>query len=290
MTHRAPGPSLGAPKIWLLPLLLIGALAVVVWRGYLSRSLLLDFVAWWPVWLGVAVIALAVRGRRVGRVRLSGIVPLVATAAIGIFVAAHLLGWAIMPSADQVLVGPPADGIATAALSARVDGDLHVAGGAQHLYRVEPLRLGGEVGVPDADEQKVESAVVIQLTPEDSPGLYGFSGWDVALSPLPQWSLTLEGDIEADLTALSLSGVRAEGSGSIALGGVDSPTPVSLFGVFSVVVASGTPIRVVGAAAVPGDWESLSDGSRSPAPGNGWVVSVADGSQVTVVYQQSPQG
>jgi hypothetical protein len=271
-------------------LLLIGALAFVAWRGYLSRSLLLDFVAWWPVWLVVAVIALAVRGRRAGRVRLSGVVPLVATAAIGVFVAAHLLAWAIMPSAGQVLVGPPTDGIATAALSARVEGDLHVAAGGQYLYRVEPLRLGGEVGTPDADEQVVESAVVIELTAEGSPGLYGFSGWDVALSPLPQWNLTLQGDIEADLTALTLSGVQAEGSGSMTLSGVDTPTPVSLLGVFSVVVAPGTPIRVVGSAGVPDDWESLSDGSRSPAPGNGWVVSVADGSQVTVVYNQSPQG
>lgn len=290
MTHRAPGPSLRAPRIWLLPLLLVVAVAAFAWTEYLSRSLLLDFIAWWPVWLSVILIALAVRGRRVGRVRLSGLVPLLATMALGIFVAAHVLGWPIMPSTEQVLVGPPPDGISTAALSARVDGDLRVGAGAEFLYRVEPIRLGGEVGVPDADEQRVESAVVIELMPDDSPGLYGFAGWDVALSTLPVWSLTLQGNLEADLTGLRVSGVQAEGAGSVELGGVEGPTPVSLVGEFSVVVDPGTPIRIVGGATVPDDWETLSDGARSPAPGNGWVVSVAEGSQVTVVYEPPPPG
>ena len=87
MTHRAPGPSLGAPKIWLLPVLAVGALAMLAWTDYLSRSLALDFVAWWPVWLLAILAAVAVRGRRMGRIRLSGVVPLLATAALGVFVA-----------------------------------------------------------------------------------------------------------------------------------------------------------------------------------------------------------
>lgn len=290
MTHRAPGPSLGAPKIWLLPVLAVGALAMLAWTDYLSRSLALDFVAWWPVWLLAILAAVAVRGRRMGRIRLSGVVPLLALAALGVFVAAHLLGWAIMPSTDQVLVGPPPDGVETAALSARVDGELRVGAGTKDLYRVESLRFGGEVAVPDASEQQAESTVVIELVTNDSPELYRFSGWDVTLSPLPAWNLTLDGEMDADLTALRVSGVQAEGSGSIAFGGVDGPTPVTLLGDFSVRIVPGTPIRVVGLATVPPDWETLTDGSRSPVPGYGWVISVTDGSHVAVVYDQSPSG
>ena len=290
MTHRAPGPSSGAPKIWLLPLLVLVALAVLGWAGYLSRSLLLDFVAWWPVWVLVALAALVVRGRRAGRVRLSGIVPVVATLLIGLFATAHLLGWPLMPSTDRILVGPSAEGVETAALSARVDGELRVRAGAGFLYLVESLRLGGEVGVPDAEEQKAESAVVIELIPDEMPGLYGFSGWDVVLSSVPTWSLTLQGDIDADLTSIQVAGAQAEGSGTLVLGTVPGPTAVSVVGVFTVAVPPATPIRVVGEAEVPGDWEALSDGSRSPAPGNGWVLSVAPGSRVSVVYLRASSG
>ena len=290
MTHRATGPSSGAPKIWLLPLLLLAGLAVAGSTGYLSRSLLLDFLAWWPVWLLVALAALVLRGRRVGRVRLSGMVPLAATLLIGVFATGHVLGWPLLPSTDRVLVGPPADGVETAALSARVDGELRVRAGADFLYQVASLRLGGEVGIPDAEEQQAESAVVIELIPDEMPGLYGFSGWDVVLNPMPTWSLTLQGEIDADLTSLQVAGVQAEGSGSLVLGTVPGPTAVSLAGVFTVTLPPATPIRVVGEAEVPGDWEALSDGSRSPAPGNGWVLSVAPGSRVTVVYPQAPSG
>lgn len=290
MTHRAPGPYSGAPKIWLLPLLVLVALVVLGWAGYLSRSLLLDFLAWWPVWLLVALAALVVRGRRAGRVRLSGIVPLVATLLIGLFATAHLLGWLLMPSTDRVLVGPSAEGVETAALSARVDGELRVGAGSDFLYQVASLRLGGEVGVPDAEEQQVESAVVVELIPDQTPGLYGFSGWDIVLSTAPAWSLTLEGEIDADLTSLGVAGVQAEGSGTLVLGTVPGPTAVTLGGDFTVTVSPGIPIRVVGEAEVPGDWETLSDGSQSPAPGNGWVLSVAPDSRLTVVYTQASSG
>jgi hypothetical protein len=288
MTHRAPGPSF--PKIWLLPVLGLGTLAALSWTGYLSRSILLDFIAWWPVWLLLIVLAVVVRGRRAGRVRLSGIVPLLATLVLGLFVAAHFLSWPGMPSTDRILVGPPAEGVTTAAISARVDGELRVGAGAEHLYRVESLRLGGDVGVPDAEEQQAESAVVIELVGDANPGLYGFSGWDVMLSPLPGWSLTLAGELEADLTSLRVSGLQAEGSGDILLGSAPGPTSVSLSGMFTVEVAPGTPVRVVGQATVPADWETLSDGSRSPAQGDGWVLSVVAGSEVTLVYQLPASG
>ncbi|MBW3666369.1 MAG: hypothetical protein KY394_02115, partial [Actinobacteria bacterium] len=189
MTHRAPGPS--PPKIWLLPVLALIALAGLVLSGVLSRSLALDFVAWWPIWALLALLTLLARGRRLGRVRLSGLVPVIAILLIGLLVAAHLLAWPAMPSTRLALVGPPAAAVETAALSARIDGEIRLRAGAEYLYRVEPLRLGGDIAVPDAREQTAESAVVIELLPHPDPGFYGFSGWDVVLSAAPAWSLTL---------------------------------------------------------------------------------------------------
>lgn len=288
MTHRAAGPS--PPRIWLLPVFGLVALAGLVFANVLSRSLALDFAAWWPVWVLVALLALLARGRRAGRLRLSALVPLAVTVLIALFVTAHLLAWPGMPSAKRALVGPPPQGVETAALSARVDGELRVRAGSRFLYQVDAIRLGGSIGLPDAEEQTAESAMAIELVPDPDPGLHAFSGWEVVLSPAASWNLTLQGDIVADLRSLRISGVQAEGTGSLHLGPVTGPTPVSVEGRLVIVVDEQTPIRIVGRASVPIDWETLSDGSRSPAPGDGWVVSVASGSALDVVYEQTPPG
>jgi hypothetical protein len=288
MTHRATGPSL--PKIWLLPVLAVLTLAGLVLAEVLSPSLALDFIALWPVWVLVALIALLVRGRRLGRVRLSGLVPVLATLLVGVLLIAHLLGWPAMPSSAPALVGPSLNGVETAALSARIDGEIRLREGAEHLYLVQPLRQGGEIGVPDAREQAAESAVVIELVPDPDPGLYAFSGWDVILSAVPTWSLTLDGEVDADLAGLRISGVQAEGRGRLILGPVPGPTPVSVVGDFIIELPREVPIRIVGQASVPSDWEMLRDGSRSPAPGNGWVVSMTPETTLTVIYEPGPPG
>jgi hypothetical protein len=290
MTHRATGPSSEVPKVWLLPVVALAVLAGLVAAGMLSRSIALDFVTWWPVWLIVALLALLVRRRHLRRVRLSGLVAVLATLLVGLLVAAHLLAWPALPSSELVLVGQAPQGVETAALSARIDGEVRLRGGAEYLYRVEPLRLGGEIGVPDAEEQSAESAVVVELVADPDPGFYGFSGWDIFLSPVPAWSLTLQGEVDADLSGLSVSGVQAEGRGRLVLGPVSGPTPVSVVGEFTIEVSRGVAIRIVGQAAVPSDWETLSDGSRSPTPGEGWLVSAGPDASLTVVYEQAPPG
>jgi hypothetical protein len=41
-------------------------------------------------------------------------------------------------------------------------------------------------------------------------------------------------------------------------------------------------VRVVGEAVVPEGWIESGEGFASPTPGNGWVISVGEGSSLTV--------
>ena len=295
MTHRAAGSGRGIPRIWLLPAatLVVGLGAAAL--GILSRSLALDFVAWWPVWLVVVVLAVIARGRRVGRVRVSGLVPLVAFVALVALVVGHLQGWPIMPSAAARLVGPPAEGVSQAVLEAHIDGVIRLSSGSSFLYEVEPIRRGGLVALPEAmeehrpmgvDPEELEptSLVIVFLQPRPDPGLYGFAGWDIGLSEAVQWTIGLTGQIDADLSGLSVFSLDAVGEGLIALGPPLMAGPqVFLNGEFRLVVPRGVPVRIEGEARVPGSWERFGGGWRSPTAGVGWDVIVGEGSSVTVV-------
>lgn len=282
MTHRVAGSGRGVPRLWLLPIgVLIGMLGVSA-VDILSRSLFLDLAAWWPVWLAFIVLALLGHGGRVGRVKLAGLVPLLATAALLVFLAGHLEGWSVMPSSSPRLIGPTAEGSTKAALTARIAGTLQIATGADFLYEVEPVRLGGEIGVPEAVEQVEESFISVLLEPPSDPGFYVFAGWDIFLSATPTWNLALEGEIDADLGGLQITGLVLGGDGVVRLGRVVQQTPASIMGEFELIVPDDVAVRVVGLAVVPETWQQLSDGWRSPTPGDGWVISVADGSSLSV--------
>ena len=288
MTHRAVGAGggrgahIGVPRIWLLPLTVVAGVVFVTAAGWLSSSITLDFIAWWPLWILLIGLILLTRGRRIWRVRLSGIIPLVVTAALIVFTVGHVLGWPAMPSSSQRLVGPAAGSEPLAALSARVDGAISLTRGSGFLYEVDPIRRGGEVGIPSATEQVQGSNVSILLEAPLDPGLYQFAGWDITLSDLPTWNLTLEGEIEADLGGLDMSGFQIFGSGRVILGQVATIVPATVAGTFELVIPTGVPARIVGTAFVPESWDQLSDGARSSTPGDGWVISVPVGSVVTV--------
>jgi hypothetical protein len=293
MTHRAAGSGRGIPRIWLLPAatLVVGLGAAAL--GILSRSLALDFVAWWPVWLVVVVLAVIARGRRIGKVRVSGLVPLVAFVALVALVVGHLQGWPIMPSATARLVGPPAEGASQAVLEAHIDGVIRLSSGSSFLYEVEPIRRGGEIGLPEGVEQQQPgsgpedlqpSLIVVSLELQPDPGLYGFAGWDIRLSEAPEWVISLTGRIEADLTGLLVDSFNAWGDGVIVLGAPVTEGPqILLMGEFRLVAPRGVPVRIEGEAEVPQGWERFGDGWRSPTAGVGWNVIVSEASSVTVV-------
>ena len=283
MTHRAVGFGRGFPRVWLLP---IGALTIllgVAASGRLSRSIVADLIAWWPVWIGLGIAAFIFRDRKLGSYRVSGIVPLVALGFVLLFLWGHLAGWSIMPSSSQRLVGPNAASFTTAALSADIDGRIHVSPETDFLFQVEPLMQGGGIGIPRSEEQVVDTSVAIDLIEPEDPGLYVYAGWDLRLNPGAVWSLDLGGSLDADLTALTISALDASGAGTIDLGTVTAATPVNISGSFRVTVPAEFPARVVGTASVPASWRLTADGAQAASPGEGWVITVVGDTSLTVV-------
>lgn len=282
MRSLAVGFGRGFPRVWLLPIGLLTLILGVAAVGGLSRSIAADLIAWWPVWLGLAVAAYLLRERNVGLFRVAGLIPLAALVLVVLFLSGHLAGWSIMPSAAQRLVGPLPDAHTDAALDAEIDGEIGVTGGSDYLYRVEPSMGGGGIGIPVASEQIVDSSVSIALEPPSDPGLYSYAGWDLALSESPRWSLSLSGSIDADLSSLDVDELSVEGSGVVRLGETDTETPVSVGGTVRVIVPPQNAARVVGQASVPESWTVDTEGAASPVIGNGWVITAEPGSSVTV--------
>ncbi|MFP4074595.1 MAG: hypothetical protein ACLFVZ_11215, partial [Actinomycetota bacterium] len=163
-----------------------------------------------------------------------------------------------------------------------IDGEINVRGGSEFLYRVEPVRAGGIIGIPGANEQLVDSAVSVELEAPANPGVFSFAGWHLFLSKTPRWSLSLNGAIDADLTNLTVSELEFDGDGTVRLGSVDQEIPVTVDGSFDVIVPPDTPARVVGVASVPASWSVVDRGATAPASGTGWVINVVTDADVTV--------
>ena len=79
-----------------------------------------------------------------------------------------------------------------------------------------------------------------------------------------------------------MSGFQVFGSGNVMLGRVTTIVPATVAGTFELVIPPGVAARIVGEAFVPQSWSPLSDGTKSPTAGDGWVISVPVGSTVTV--------
>lgn len=287
MTHLAVGFGRGFPRTWIFPIAALTVVLGIAASGRLSRSIVADFIAWWPVWVGLGITAYLLRERKVGKVRVAGLVPLIALVLIGLFIWGHLAGWSIMPSASQRLVGPEVGATNQAALVADIDGRIDVAGGAEFLYVVEPIKQGGPVGIPGANEQVSGSSITIDLEAPPDSGLYGYAGWDLSLSPTPAWSLDLGGVVDADLTGLDVSDLSFSGAGTIRLDGVTQETALDVSGSYQVVVPAGIPVEVVGVASVPASWTLTENGATSPTSGPGWVVTVLGEGSVTITEYET---
>jgi len=283
MTRVAVGFGRGFPRVWLLPIGGLTLLLGIAVAGRLSRSIVADLIAWWPVWLGLAITAFLLRNNKLGHFRVAGIIPLVALLLVGVFAWGHLAGWSIMPSASQRLVGPELGGFTEAVLQAQIDGAIEVDGGTEFLYQVEPVRRGGTVGIPGANEQVLDSAVAVLLTPPADPGLYSYAGWDLSLNDQPRWSLGLGGAIDADLTSLTVTDLSLTGGGVVRLGAAVGETTVSIGGSFQIVVPTDSPARVIGVATAPNSWTLDAQGAVAPTFGEGWVITIEPGADVRIV-------
>ena len=283
MTLQAVGFGRGFPRSWMLPIITLILLLGSAVTGWLSRSIVADLIAWWPVWLGLALAAYLLRERKVGPLRVAGLVPLAAFAFVLLFAVGHLAGWALMPSASQRLVGPTLDGVSEASMVAGIDGQITMHGGDEtSLYRVEPIKHGGVIGIPAATEEGSSESLAITLDAPEDAGIYGFAGWDIQLADRPVWDLTLDGSIDADLSSLRLSGLSLDGAGVVTLGSASAETNVVVLGDFRVRVPANAPVRVVGVASVPASWTLTDFGAVSPGLGEGWVLTVVGDGSLTI--------
>ncbi len=285
MTGRpGVGAGLGMPRLWVVPLGMIAGVSFAALTGVVTKAVFLDMVAWWPVWLGLVGVGVALRSRANGRVRPGGVVALLAAIVCGVFLVGHVAGWGLMPSAGQRLVGPELGDVEVASLDAVIHGRLVVGSGADFLYVVHPVRWGGQFGVPRAIEEVTNPETVhVTLANPADPGLLAYAGWDIALAVGPIWELDLGGAISADLSGLRVIGLVLAGSGEVVLGDVDFRGDVFVDGAFRLDFPIGSAVLVVGEAVVPDGWIVVDGGWRSPVEGDGWTLSVAPGASVEIV-------
>ncbi|HZD22725.1 MAG TPA: hypothetical protein VE569_04900 [Acidimicrobiia bacterium] len=286
MTDRAVGFGRGFPRTWVLPICALTILLGLGAVGRFSRSIVADLLAWWPVWLGLGVVAYLLRNRQVRVVRLAGLVPLIALGVVGLFAWAHIAGWSIMPSASQRLVGPDTGEYASARLVAVIDGRIFIEDGSNSLYRVEPIRQGGQIGIPEASEQELDGSLMVDLAEPADPGLYSYAGWDITLSSDPSWSLDLDGAVDANLAEIDLIGLSLGGAGEVRLGLAAAETPVTVAGDFHIQIPAGSAAKVIGKASVPDSWTLTEEGATSPGGSGGWAITVVGDGTLTVTERQ----
>jgi hypothetical protein len=285
VTHLVGKPRAKIPRAWLIPLAMVVAMLISVAAGAMSRAIVVDFLAWWPVWLALALVTFLGRGRRWGPVRLSGLIPILAASALVVFAVGYYSSWSLMPSAIVRLRGPVIEEVEAGSISARIAGDLEVAAiTARRAYTAEPLRGGGRVGIPTATERVQGASFSVSIAPDPEAGVYRFSGWRIGLSDRIPWGLTLEGELDVDLRGLDVTELRVTGGGVVTLGTTASEVSVSVDGPIRVILPPTSVARVIGEASVPGDWIRDGDGWSSPGNGPGWVFSTSPGAALTIRY------
>ena len=285
MTHTASGSKPGVPKGWLVPAVALVLILVAAAIGWLSRSIVIDFVAWWPLWLLLGGLAFFGRHMKLGRVRVARARPdpgdrcprrLPGGTHPGVGGDAIFIG----------VTGGPGIGIGHRCRDVGADrrqGRCRVGGERVSLHggpdpdrrqhRTSPSS-GADPGHRDRDRPRARGRPglvhLCRLEPRARPRaeLEHFARWDHRGRSLHTEvdRIAGRGEWERD----SRTGrARRHRSGS-------PETSRSRF-------RPGLPARVVGEAVVPEDWTQTSDGWTSPAGGGGWVISVSEGATLEII-------
>lgn len=272
---------------WILMLAVVVAGTAGVLGGILSPSLVVDLAALWPLFAVTILAGVITRLVRKDR-RAGAVLPLAIFSSLVLAGALHLGGWERLPSGMISLAGPPPSEMSDPTeMVVQISGQIEIAGDGHGLaYRVEPILRGGRVGVPQATETSVDDAVSVQLeAASDVPSWYRFAGWSIDLSPDVAWRLVLNGQLDADLTTLTISSAAIAGSGHIRLGSPPADgSSVIVAGDLDVVVPAGAAVVVSGEANVPSGWEREGDRitSGEAIDGGVWSISVQGGAVPTI--------
>ncbi|HUO45688.1 MAG TPA: hypothetical protein VM470_02515 [Acidimicrobiia bacterium] len=276
------GWPLGAGA-FLAAVLIAGGVGVTA--SILSPALGLDLISLWPGLVPALLAAILVTIRGAWRRRFGALPFLLVLTWLGLGSAAHFDGWPPLPSSAAELHGPgTVDG--QVALSANIGGAIEVmASNRSHLYEVQFIRRGGEVGIPEAEEITLGDQVSIELIESGRSTWLRYAGWRLLLSTATTWDLHLSGQpIDADLSALEVSSISVEGEGRIVLGSPIADSVIAVgAGEFELNLPASAPVRLIGSATVPADWEAVEGGFESPEKGPAWLITVVRGATVRIV-------
>lgn len=272
---------------WLLVGAVIFAVVSGVVGGVLSRALVVDAVALWPLFLGGIVLGTGIWALARRWTRRGGFPPLVVFSTLILACGLHLSGWDALPSATARLTGPGLAGIdPPVSLAVRLEGELGIDDGpGAPLYRIDPILRGGGVGAPEATEIRTGGNLAIELGQVDAPGWYRFAGWELRLSPATSWDLALGGELDADMRSLAVTSADLAGEGEVRLGPPPFGGQVTVRGDITLMVPADAPAQVRGPASVPADWPREGNTATSPADGPGWTIIVAEGGRLVVVSE-----
>lgn len=278
-SDRSAWPMVG----WLLVFVVIAAAAAGIATTFVSPSLALDMMSLWPgaafgviVWLAVWPLA-----RR--RKRLGAIGPLFVFSWLVLAVALHYSSWPPLPSSSAGLT-IEVGGASAVELALTVDGPLELAAATDGMLAVTPLPGGASVGVPAVTSSVLEGDLRVLISEQDAGGWYRFGGWRLHLPAGPRLTLSLSAaGLAGDFASLPLERLILAGSGKVALAPTEGPVPISMSGVYRLIVPPSVPAEVIGVASVPAGWVATSTGYRSPAGGDGYRIEVADGATLIVL-------
>lgn len=272
---------------WLLVVASAGVLGVGVYGELLSATLILDLVSFWPGLVVAILLALAVWPlRRRMAARLAAVLPLLLLTWMWGGVALHLSEWELLPSSAADLEGPRVPGVTRAEVEIVSGGEVRLRAGTDLLYTVRLLREAGDTGVPQALERIEGDEAQVDVVEGEAGRWFRTVGWETTLAAGPIWDVAVRGaEVDLDLRPLEVAGVDVWGSGVVRLPPVASETQVRLEGRLRVQVPEGVPVEVLGPALVPSDWVVTDTGWRAPVSGTGYLMAVAETSQVIITEE-----
>lgn len=288
MTQAWGRPTSGWPVgAWVMAGTYPIAVGIGILSTVLSPGLVLDAIS---LWLGVvpaAVALLLVGARKAWRRRAGALPPLLLLSWMVLASGAHLAAWQPLPSSSAEISGPVTSPPAIS-LTIHPQGRLEVsvtaaASEQSPVYRVGFVRLGGEVGVPSAEELTNQTGLTVAVIDSGTTPWFRYRGWRLQLSPLTEWNLSLGGDITGSLIGLEIASLSLDGTGAVRLGNAGHLVPIAVRGSLSLIIPADAPAQVLGNAKVPEGWENSPAGATSPVAGEGWLISVAEGASLVII-------
>ncbi|MGH8925165.1 MAG: hypothetical protein ACRDWA_11100 [Acidimicrobiia bacterium] len=271
---------------WIMAAMLIAVVGVGVSTSVISPGLVLDAISLWPGLAPVLVGLILVALRRAWRRRAGAIPPLLIITWLILVSAVHLSAWVALPTSSGELIGPTVEGSSPVELATVMIAPLGrlvvETSTSQALYQVRFLRLGGPVGVPSAEEVSGGTGLNVSVVDQGTTRWFRYAGWRLLLVPETTWNLNLGGNVSGDLSALTLGSLTLNGSGTLTLNTAARSTPVAVLGSYEISLPVGATARVTGQAQVPEGWLETEDGYASGGPGEGWIISVAEGGSLVV--------